>query len=106
MADHRRVLKPGGVIAFNVSNRYYNLAPAIISTANSIGLQDRRLAYLPGVQNTDFYAATGSDWAVIGDADAVQGFTALQWGVPNPGPLLRDDFSDLLQLLGNTLKIS
>jgi hypothetical protein len=99
LATYRRVMKPGGIIVFHVSNRSYDLAPGIVSTAASLGLAGRQLAYEPGPTRVANESADGSDWVVVGDFADLDRFSQRGWGIPRPGPVLTDDFSDLLRML-------
>jgi len=99
MATYRRVMRPGGIIVFHVSNRSYDLAPGIVSTAVSMGLAGRQLAFEPGPNRIEVEAADASDWVIVADYADVTRFQVLGWGTPRPGPVLTDDFSDLLRML-------
>jgi len=96
MATYLRTLRPGGVIAFHVSNRYYELPPAVASTARSLGLAAAARDYDP-VTADEALLAEASSWVVV--AADVGGFIAQGWTSPPDGPVLTDDFSDLLRLL-------
>jgi len=99
IAGYRHVMRPGGIIAFHVSNRSYDLAPGVVATAQSMGLAGRQLAYIPGPTRIRDEAAAASDWVVVGDAADILRFSRRGWGMPRPGPVLTDDFSDLLRML-------
>ena len=95
-----RVLRPGGVMLFNVSNRFYDLSPSVVATARAAGLAALGRDYYPTPEATGRDAAQSSAWVVVGTPDAIAGFSALGWADPGrPGPELTDDFADLLQLL-------
>jgi hypothetical protein len=94
MATYARTLHPGGLILFHLSNRYYELDPAVVATARSVGFA----ALAQHDENTGDPAA-GSIWALAGTAGAVTRFAASGWVDPGPGPVLTDDFSDLLSSL-------
>jgi hypothetical protein len=96
---YRRAMRPGGIIVFHVSNRSYDLSPGIVSTAHSMGLSGRQLAYQPGPTRERDEGADGSDWVVVGDFADITRFAQRGWGSPRPGPVLTDDFSDLLRML-------
>jgi len=99
MQTYERAMRPGGIIVYNVSNRYYDLGGAIMSTANSIGLAARQLEYIPGQANIDQYSAAGSTLVVVGSTDDMLRFQNMGWGGGAPGPVLTDDFFDLLRML-------
>jgi SAM-dependent methyltransferase len=96
---YRRAMRPGGIIVFHISNRSYDLAPGIVSTAQSMGLAGRQLAYQPGPARERDEGADGSDWVVVGDFVDITRFVQRGWGSPRPGPVLTDDFFDLLRML-------
>jgi SAM-dependent methyltransferase len=96
IASYLRVLRPDGVLAFNMSNRYYDLAPAVAATARSLGFEARIRAFEPSVEMVTDHAATASLWLVI----APDGFGMPGWSVVDqPGPVLTDDYPDLLRVL-------
>ncbi len=98
MQIYQRVLRPGGIIAFHLSNRYYELVPAVATTARTTGLAAVGLSYVPGAARTDQLAARSSSWVIAGKRDDVLRFTN-GWSEPIDGPILTDDFSDTLRLL-------
>jgi len=94
MADYRRHLVPGGVIAVHISNRFFDLAPIVGRLGEEIGMDAHRLT--TGV----------STWMLLTDADAPPPLRAdLDHGGwrpvrPDPSvPLWTDDFSNLLSAL-------
>ena len=99
LAIYERTMRPGGIIAFHVTNRYYALGGAVMATAGSIGLASRQLAYLPGQANTEQYWAAGSEVVVVGSLDAMVRFQDHGWGGGDSGPILTDDHFDLLRML-------
>ena len=100
MIDYRRVLRPGGVAIFHLSNRYYDLPPAVASTAESIGLRALALGYQPDPASEARLAAKATQYVVVGAAADVSRFADLGWvRQPRSGPVLTDDFFDTLRLL-------
>lgn len=96
-------LRPGGVLMFNVSNRYVNLAPILATEASALALVSYEK--IDG-DVTPAQAAAGkfpSDWVVmagdstaLGDLPSRPGWHRLG---PVPGvPLWTDDFSDVLSV--------
>ena len=94
-------LRPGGVVMFNVSNRYVNLAPILANEAAAVSLVSYEK--IDG-DVTPAQAAAGkfpSDWVVmagdtqaLGDLPSRPGWHAIG---PSAGePLWTDDFSDVL----------
>lgn len=69
------------------------------STARSTGLGALALNYVPGPARTDQLAAQSSSWVVVGRPRDAARFAAKGWSEPLPGPILTDDFSDILPLL-------
>ena len=91
-----RTLRPGGIIAFHLSNRYYELVNAVSSTARSVGLLAEGLIYGPTADDRDRLAAQDSSWVVVGQAKDALRFEARRWREAFDGPVLTDDFSDIL----------
>lgn len=94
-----RALRPGGILAFHLSNRYYDLDPAVGSTARAIGLEAYGERFVPDPPTPEGLAARPSIWVVAGAADAVAPFAELDWTRPVPGPVITDDVPDLLRTL-------
>ena len=67
LADDARVLRPGGLLAIHVSNRYYDLGPAVASAARAAGLTVLERVYEPSAADRRLNAAL-SDW-LIGTTD-------------------------------------
>lgn len=106
MQVYLRTLRPGGVLAFHLSNRYYNLDPAVGSTARSIGLDALAERYVPDPPTPEGLAARPSIWVVAGAADAIEPFARRGWSRPVVGPVLTDDFPDLLRTLSMKISLS
>jgi SAM-dependent methyltransferase len=100
MSEYVRVLRPGGVLAFNLSNRYYDLAPAVSATAHSLGLGAVMRQFTPDAAQVAEHAATASLWMVVATSTALPEFSAGGWsGVVRPGPVLTDDYPDITRVL-------
>jgi SAM-dependent methyltransferase len=99
MTIYARTLRPGGVILFHLSNRYYDLARPVVATAESIGLGALALRYTPDQPTTQATGALGSIWVVAGASADVERFRARGWTAVAPGTVLTDDFPDLLRSL-------
>lgn len=85
---------------FNVSNRFYDLPGSVAATARAAGLAATAREYGPTPEIEARSAAQPTSWVVAGAPAAVAGFADLGWTEPGgPGPVLTDDFADLLQLL-------
>jgi spermidine synthase len=100
-ATYRRHLKPGGILAINITNRYLNLEPVIAETASEFGwsgvvVEDEGL-------EESFY--TGSVWALMSrDARMFERPDFLDAGVAglkkSPGfRAWTDDYSNIIQIL-------
>jgi len=100
MAQYARAVRPGGLILVHISNRYYDLGPAVAAAAETIGLHADRRIYVPspveaagGATATDAVIVTSSSSAR--DALETAGWTAMMPTVPP----MTDDFMDVLRFL-------
>ncbi len=95
-----RTLAPGGLLAIHVSNRFYDLAPAVAGAANALGLATLQRRYEPSQADADRLLAGPSIWVVLarGPGD-LAGFPSRGWTPINPVPPLTDDNADMLRLL-------
>jgi hypothetical protein len=95
-----RVLRTGGLMTFNLSNRFYDLPGAVAATARAAGFVAAGREYGPPPGAQDLYAARPSSWMVVGTPEAIAGFADLGWIDPGDArSVLTDDFADMLQLL-------
>ena len=97
---YRRHMKPNGVIAFNVTNRYLNVAPVLKQLADDAGYQ-AILIRDDAEQDDDLWH---SDWVLLTNSPAVLGAASIQSRtspiLPIPGlRLWTDDFNNLFQIL-------
>ena len=95
-----RTLRPGGVLVFHLSNRYYDLMSPVSATAESLGLATatRESKYQASVATAT--GAANSAWLVAGDSNAVARFRTISWQEPpHSGSALTDDYSDLTRWL-------
>lgn len=99
MLTYLRTLRPGAVMAFQLTNRHFDLAPAVASTARSIGLAARAREYDPPAAERERLAALPSRWLVVGREADVAWFDRHGWQDPPAGPILTDDYSDITRLL-------
>ena len=99
MAVYVRTLRPGGILAFHLSNRYYDLDPAVGSTARAIGLDALADRYVADPPTPEGLGARSSIWVVAGAPNDIAGLVEHGWTRPVPGPVLTDDFPDLLRML-------
>jgi len=99
MVIYHRALRPHGIIVFHLTNRHFDLVPAVASTAESIGFDARVRSFTPDIAERAEVAAYPSVWLAVGNADDVVRFEAQTWSRPARGPVLTDDFSDIMWLL-------
>ena len=91
-------MKPDGVIAFHVSNRFLDLKPVVQKIAEARGF------YVAWVRDTYEDGGTSSDWVLVSrdkaflhKAEIVDGTQVI---VPQPGwRMWTDDFNNLVQVL-------
>ena len=100
MATYLRVVRPGGVILVHISNRYYDLAPAVAGAAAANGLPALHRIYVParadataGATITDALVMTTSTGSLA--ALGSRGWTPIGPTVPP----MTDDFMDILRFL-------
>jgi len=100
LGDALRALRPDGVLIVHVSNRYYDLAPAIAAAAQRLGVVALERVFDPNAAQR----ATGaglSDFMVLTRAsERVVEFRNAGWVDPRVADRpLTDDFADLLRHL-------
>ncbi|MGI4945232.1 MAG: spermidine synthase, partial [Janthinobacterium lividum] len=94
IALYARKLRPGGVVAIHISNRYLDLAPVVAGSAAAAGLQ----ALFEHSSN----AAGSSDWtAVTADAALSRALAGAGWKTLTAGsiPAWHDDRWDLMHVI-------
>lgn len=104
MAVYQRHLKPGGIIAFHVSNKFLNLAPVVRQQAELAGLQTVLVGSDPDDNMEEDTGEYQADWVLV---TANQEFVSNDKVVEASGdivdnPLLRpwtDDYNSVLPLL-------
>jgi SAM-dependent methyltransferase len=99
LAVYRRHMRPGGIIAFHVTNRFLDLAPVVQKLAEAQGLH----AVLVSDDGSDTLASR-SDWVLVSDSEAALNIPAIAEasGSIAPRPDLRlwtDDFNNIVQVL-------
>jgi len=99
MEGYRRVLAPGGVLVFQLTNRTFDLVPAVAATARSLGLEARTATFAPTPQVETDVRAKPSTWLVVAAPEEFSALGLEGWSVPPDGPVLTDDQSDVLRLL-------
>jgi spermidine synthase len=99
IADELRIMQPDGVIVFHISNRYYDLEPAIANAVAAQGLTILEKRHQVGPVKEP--GETPSRWlAASRDAASVAALRAAGWtdAVPGDHPFT-DDYADLLRYL-------
>jgi len=99
MAVYLRHMKPGGVIAFHVTNRFLHLAPVVKRLADEIGLNTALIA--DDAEDSDL---ARTDWVLVtGDKALLEhtGIAKYVTGIETiPGlRVWTDDFNNLFQIL-------
>ena len=99
LAVYRRHMKPGGIIAFHVTNRYLDLAPVVQQLADAQGLHAVLVA-----DDGEPPLASRSDWVLVSDSedalDADPIFEAAETIAARPGlRLWTDDVNNIVQVL-------
>lgn len=100
IAGDLRVMRPGGALAFHLSNRYYNLEPAVAAAVEQVGLTAVVKNYEPTPADQARGAAASSWLDATRDAGLLGRLAALGWRpeVSHVAPLT-DDFPDITRLL-------
>ncbi len=101
IAADLRAVPPDGVLAFHLSNRYYDLEPAVASAAESLGLTVLVRDWLPPPTEVAAQRAARSRWLVATrDPGFLRRLAAVGWEPPGRriAPLT-DDHPDILRLL-------
>jgi SAM-dependent methyltransferase len=99
-AVYFRQLKPGGVVAVNVSNRYVNLQPVVLRAAESLGKQ---AVVIVNAENEE-QAISNATWVLVSDRRAFFDSDLIKQASTPPREIsgLRvwtDDYSNLLRVL-------
>jgi hypothetical protein len=99
IVDEIRITKPGGTLAFHVSNRYYDLAPAIAAAVSAQGLTTLEKTHVVGAVSEP--GETPSHWlAASRDPDTLDRLRDQGWTpVAAADRPFTDDYADLLRYL-------
>ncbi|MEO7726554.1 MAG: fused MFS/spermidine synthase [Burkholderiales bacterium] len=104
MEIYLRHLKPGGVLAFQATNRFINIAPIVASLAAEFGLSAVLMSDMaPGEEGADYWTA-GTDQVLVTSNRALFDAAAIHsvaTAIPLP-PGFRvwtDDFNNLLRVI-------
>jgi hypothetical protein len=98
LRDDMRVLRSDGLVLVHVSNRYYDLVPAVAAGCRELGLATMSRLYTPTRAEAD-QGATGSQWIVAARSQSqLASLTARDWTQPTPADKpITDDFPDVLR---------
>ena len=104
LAVYQRHLKPGGIIAFHVSNKFLNLSPVVDQLAASAGLHVVFVASDPNDDKEDNTGEYTADWVLVtANQDFLSNEKVVEAGgdpVKNPGVRpWTDDYNSVLPLL-------
>ena len=99
LAVYRRHVRPGGIIAFHVTNRYLDLAPIVRKLAEAHGLRAVLVA-----DDGDDALGSRSDWVLLSDSNATLDVPAIDEvseaiDLRSDLPLWTDDFNNIVQVL-------
>jgi hypothetical protein len=99
IADEIRTVAPGGVVVFHVSNRYYDLTPAVAAAVEDLGLTILGKEHAPGANREP--GETPSRWlAASTDQASIEALRTDGWRpVIAADRPFRDDYADLLRYL-------
>ena len=99
IADEIRITAPDGLLAFHVSNRYYDLTPAIAAGVTQHGLAILEKFHVPGPGHGP--GETPSHWlAASRDEATLDRLRAAGWTPVTPADRpFTDDYADLLRFL-------
>jgi SAM-dependent methyltransferase len=97
-----RHVRPGGVVVFNVTNRYLDLAPVVKRLADALGVHARLVSHTPSDAEYGLYSTT--DFVLVTtDAKLFErpqlAEVAEEIAVPRKVSVWTDDFNNLLQAL-------
>ncbi len=100
-AIYARHLKPEGVLAINISNRYLDLAPVVAQAAADLGWTGISV-YDDGEEESYYY---GSTWVLLSRVPAIfehRNFKSADYNPLKPKPGFRawtDDYSNIIQII-------
>ncbi len=88
-------LKPDGLVAFHISNRYLDLAPVVAQVAAAHGMQAWQIADSPTAAHLSY-----TDWVLVGRA-IPEKLQETGWALPPmpAAPLWTDAYNNLLRVL-------
>jgi SAM-dependent methyltransferase len=98
LRDDLRVLKPGGLLLVHISNRYYDLAPAVVAGVGQLSMTAQVRAYFP-TPDESTGGAQASEWAVATlSPTQLAPLAADGWSTIRPADqAITDDYPDVLR---------
>jgi spermidine synthase len=100
VADYVRVTRPGGLILVHISNRYYDLAPAVAAAAAANGLPTLQRVYVPTPADARSGASITDALVLTASPSAKAALQRANWVSINPTVApMTDDFMDILRFL-------
>jgi spermidine synthase len=100
IAAAMRTVGPGGILALHVSNRYYDLAPAVAGAAAELGLAQVARDYAPTEADRSALFAMPSRWIAIARSPAdLAALKARGWTPAPTSDPVTDDRTDILRLM-------
>jgi SAM-dependent methyltransferase len=102
LQQYMRHVRPGGVVVFNVTNRYLDLAPVVRRLAESLGLHARLVSHQPTDEEYNIYSST--DYVLVtADPKLFErpqlADVAEEIKIPRKVSVWTDDFNNLLEAL-------
>ena len=99
LAIYRRHMKPGGIIAFHVTNRFLNLVPVVEALAHAHGMHVVHIA-----DDGEDSLTSRSDWVLLSDSRELfdrpeLAEAATEIATRRDWRLWTDDFNNLVQVL-------
>jgi len=99
---YMRHVRPGGVVVFNVTNRYLDLAPVVQRLAGALGLHARLVSHVPddteyGIYSVTDFVLVSADPGLFDRPELVEVAQPIE--VPRKVSVWTDDFNNLLQAL-------
>jgi SAM-dependent methyltransferase len=98
LRDDLRALRPGGLLLVHVSNRYYDLAPAVVAGTGQLGMTAEVATYSPTQAEIDD-GARASEWVVATtNPNQLVPLQAQGWESIRPADqAITDDYPDVLR---------
>lgn len=96
-------LNPNGVIAFHISNRFFNLAPPIAAIAKAHHLTSKARFFQPSAESLKNLTAVASHYVIVSPKpETIAALDAKGWKtlIPAPDtPIWRDDYAHILSAM-------